>query len=50
MDGVIGSVSPSNFSFMGSIPAPGRLIAQSAPEVARLLAEVAVDAVLPTPV
>ncbi len=49
-DGVVGSRSPCHFSFMGSIPAPGRLIAKTAPEVARMLAEDAADAVLLTPV
>ena len=49
-EGVIGSVAPRHFSFMGSIAAPGRLIAQTAPEVARHLLEDAVDAVLLTPV
>lgn len=49
-DGVIGSVAPRHFSFMGSIAAPGRLIAQTAPEVARMLLEDTVDAVLLTPV
>jgi len=49
-DGVIGSVAPRHFSFMGSITAPGRLIANTAPEVARMLLEDAVDAVLLTPV
>jgi D-proline reductase (dithiol) PrdB len=49
-DGLIGSVAPHHFSFMGSIAAPGRLIAQTAPEVARMLLEDAVDAVLLTPV
>jgi D-proline reductase (dithiol) PrdB len=48
--GVIGEVAPRHFSFMGSIAAPGRLIAQTAPEVARALREDAVDAVLLTPV
>jgi D-proline reductase (dithiol) PrdB len=48
--GVIGSVAPRHFSFMGSIAAPGRLIANTAPEVARMLLEDAVDAVLLTPV
>ena len=49
-EGVIGEVAPRHFSFMGSIAAPGRLIAQTAPEVARELAADAVDAVLLTPV
>jgi hypothetical protein len=35
---------------MGSISAPGRLIKSTAPEVARMLVEDAVDAVLLTPV
>lgn len=47
---VIGSVAPRHFSFMGSISAPGRLIAGTAPEVAGLLLQDAVDAVLLTPV
>jgi D-proline reductase (dithiol) PrdB len=49
-DGLIGSVAPRHFSFMGSIAAPGRLIANTAPEVARMLLEDTVDAVLLTPV
>ncbi len=48
-DGLIGSVAPRHFSFMGSIAAPGRLIANTAPEVARMLLEDTVDAVLLTP-
>lgn len=46
----IGSVSERHFSFMGSIPSPGRLISHTAPEVAELLKEDDVDAVLLTPV
>jgi D-proline reductase (dithiol) PrdB len=49
-DGVIGSVAPRHFSFMGSVAAPGRLTAKTAPEVAGMLREDAVDAVLLTPV
>ena len=49
-EGVIGSVAPRHFSFMGSISAPGRLINRTAPEVAHMLVEDAVDAVLLTPV
>jgi D-proline reductase (dithiol) PrdB len=49
-EGVIGSVAPRHFSFMGSIAGPGRLIAQTAPEVAQILLEDKVDAVLLTPV
>jgi D-proline reductase (dithiol) PrdB len=47
---IIGSVAPRHFSFMGSIAAPGRLIAKTAPEVAQFLLEDEVDAVLLTPV
>lgn len=47
---VIGSVAPRHFSFMGSIPAPGRLIAATAPEVAAMLLDDDVDGVLLTPV
>lgn len=47
---VIGSVAPRHFSFMGSITAPGRLISDTAPEIASLLRDDAVDAVLLTPV
>jgi len=46
----LGSVAPRHFSFMGSIAALGRLIAQTAPEVAQILLEDKVDAVLLTPV
>lgn len=49
-EGVIGEVAPRHFSFMGSIAAPGRLIVQTAPEVARALLDDAVDAVILTPV
>lgn len=48
--GAIGEVAPRHFSFMGSIAAPGRMIAQTAPEVARALRDDQVDAVLLTPV
>lgn len=48
--GAIGSVAPRHFSFTGSITAPGRMIAETAPEVARMLLEDEVDAVLLTPV
>jgi D-proline reductase (dithiol) PrdB len=46
----IGAPAPRHFSFMGSIPAPGRLVDQTAPEVAAKLREDGVDAVLLTPV
>jgi D-proline reductase (dithiol) PrdB len=49
-EGLIGSMAPRHFSFMGSITAPGRLIAATAPEVAEKLREDRVDAVLLTPV
>jgi D-proline reductase (dithiol) PrdB len=50
LEGVIGEVATRHFSFMGSIVAPGRLIRESAPEVARALADDDVDAILLTPV
>lgn len=46
----IGAVASVHFSFMGSITAPARLIKESAPTVAGLLVQQAVDAVLLTPV
>lgn len=46
----IGCVAPRHVSFMGSIPAPARLIAATAPEVAGLLCSDGVDGVLLTPV
>jgi D-proline reductase (dithiol) PrdB len=49
-NGMIGFVAPRHLSFMGSISAPGRLINDTAPEVARMLVEDAADAVLLTPV
>lgn len=49
-EGVIGEVAPRHFSFMGSIVTPGRLIKQTAPEVAAALLDDGVDAVLLTPV
>ena len=49
-DGVIGSVAPRHFSFMGSICRAGPAHRQTAPEVAQMLLEDAVDAVLLTPV
>jgi D-proline reductase (dithiol) PrdB len=48
--GRIGSVNRRHLSFMGSITAPGRLIRQTAPPAARLLAEDAVDVALVVPV
>lgn len=49
-EGLIGELAPRHFSFMGSIVAPERLIAQTAPDVARELLSDEVDAVLLTPV
>jgi len=49
-EGSIGSVAERHFSFTGSITAPGRLVAQTAPEVAAMLKQDEVDAVLLTPV
>lgn len=49
-EGVIGSIAPRHFSFMGSITAPGRLIDETAPRVAAALKEDGVGAVLLTPV
>ncbi len=49
-NGEIGGVAGRHFSFQGSIPAPGRLVKQTAPEVAAKLREDGVDAVLLTPV
>lgn len=49
-EGRIGDVAPRHFSFMGSISAPGRLIAHTAPEAAGLLRADGVDAVFLTPV
>lgn len=48
--GDLGALHHRHFSFMGSITAPGRLVKQSAPEVARFLAEDRVDAVLLIPI
>lgn len=48
--GVIGALNRRHFSFMGSIVGPRRLIDETAPQVARALAEDRVDAVFLTPV
>jgi D-proline reductase (dithiol) PrdB len=48
--GVIGRLNHRHFSFMGSIVGPRRLIDETAPQVARTLAEDRVDAVFLTPV
>ena len=49
-ENAVGAVTPRHYSLMGSIAAPGRLIAKTAPEIARRLAADDVDAVLLTPV
>jgi D-proline reductase (dithiol) PrdB len=48
-EGTIGSLAPRALSFMGSISAPGRLVKETAPEAALLLAADGVDAVLLVP-
>ncbi|MGH9768007.1 MAG: glycine/sarcosine/betaine reductase selenoprotein B family protein [Blastocatellia bacterium] len=48
--GMIGELNHRHFSFMGSIVGPRRLINETAPQVARMLAEDRVDAVFLTPV
>lgn len=48
--GRIGSINRRHLSFMGSITAPGRLVARSAPEAAALLVADQVDAALLVPV
>jgi D-proline reductase (dithiol) PrdB len=48
--GEIGALAPRNYSFMGSIAGPRKLIQESAPEVARCLHDDGVDVVLLTPV
>lgn len=48
--GHIGALAHTHYSFMGSITAPARLMAESAPAVAALLLQQQVDAVLLTPV
>jgi D-proline reductase (dithiol) PrdB len=47
---VIGELNRRHFSFMGSIVSPRVLIAETAPQVARMLREDGVDAVFLTPV
>jgi D-proline reductase (dithiol) PrdB len=46
----VGSLNHRHFTFMGSITAPGRLISESAPQVAAKLQEDQVDAVFLVPV
>jgi D-proline reductase (dithiol) PrdB len=49
-EGVVGAVAPRHLSFMGSITAPGRLVAETAPAACRLLREDGVDVALLVPV
>jgi D-proline reductase (dithiol) PrdB len=48
--GRIGSLNRRHFSFMGSITAPGRLVRDTAPQIARALAGDAVDVAFVVPV
>jgi D-proline reductase (dithiol) PrdB len=48
--GEIGAPARRHFSFMGSITAPGRLIRETAPEVARKIREDGADWALLVPV
>ena len=48
--GVIGSLAPTNYSFMGYQPDTGEWTARYAPEAARLMKEEEVDVVVLTPV
>lgn len=48
-EGIVGSVSPRHLSFMGYIPVPTRLIAETAPKVAGWLKEDQVDLALLVP-
>ncbi len=49
-EGAIGAVAPRHLSFMGSITAPGRLMAETAPAAAQLLVEDEVGIALLVPV
>lgn len=49
-DGTIGEVAPRHVSLMGSITAPGRLVARTAPEVVGILRDDGVDVALLVPV
>ena len=48
--GEVGALNHRHFSFMGSISAPGKLMAETAPAVAELLHQDQADAVLLVPV
>ena len=47
--GVIGGIAPNNYSFMGALRDPSRMIQETGPEVARRLKDEGVDVVLLTP-
>ena len=49
-EGVIGSLAPRHASFQGSITTPLRLMRNSAPEMARVMADDGVDVAILTPV
>lgn len=49
-EGFIGELSPRHFSFMGSLTAPGRMLARSVPQVVDSLVADGVDAVLLVPI
>lgn len=48
-EGRIGEIAPHSYSFMGYVPEPGQLLAESGPEVARRLRSDGVDLVLLVP-
>jgi len=48
--GAVGSSAPRHLSFNGSIPAPGRLVRESAPEAAKIFLDDGVQAALLIPV
>jgi len=45
-EGLVGEIAPMNFAFMGYIPKPEELMRETAPQVAQLLKEAHVDAVV----
>ena len=47
--GVVGSLSDNNYSFMGALRDPGRIIEETGPEVAQRLLDDGVDVALLTP-
>ena len=48
-EGVVGELNRRHFSFMGAIHDPGPLVRETAPEVAGMLTDDGMDAVLLTP-